>query len=46
MTYTVVVTVEDGSGESNATDSITVTIRVKDLDEKPKIQGESKPRIQ
>ena len=35
MTYTVVVTVDDGSGESNATDSIAVTIQVKDLDEKP-----------
>ena len=36
-TYTVVVTVDDGSGESNATDRITVTIQVKDLDEKPVI---------
>ena len=35
--YTVVVTVDDGSGASNATDSITVTIEVKDLDEKPMI---------
>ena len=43
QTYTVVVMVEDGSGESNATDSITVTIQVKDLDEKPKIQGETNP---
>ena len=34
-TYTVDVTVDDGSGESNATDRITVTIEVKDLDEKP-----------
>ena len=34
-TYTVVVTVDDGSKASNATDSITVTIEVKDLDEKP-----------
>ena len=42
--YTVVVTVEDGSGESNATDSITVTIQVKGLDEKPKIQGEENPQ--
>ena len=33
--YEVVVTVDDGSGEGNATDSITVTIEVKDLDEKP-----------
>ena len=39
--YTVVVTVDDGSGESNNTDSITVTIQVKGLDEKPKIQGEA-----
>ena len=37
-TYTVVVTVEDSSNESNDTDSITVTIQVKDLDEKPEIQ--------
>ena len=36
-TYTVVVTANDGSGESNATASITVTIEVKDLDEKPEI---------
>ena len=38
-TYTVVVTVEDGSGESNDSARITVTIQVKDLDEKPVIQG-------
>ena len=38
-TYTVVVTVEDGSGESNDTDRITVTIQVKNLDEKPEIGG-------
>ena len=38
-TYTVVVTVEDGSGESNDTDRITVTIEVMDLDEKPGIVG-------
>ena len=38
--YTVVVTVEDGSGERNDTDTITVTIQVKDLDEKPIIDGE------
>ena len=36
-TYTVVVTVDDGSGESNATEEITVTIEVKDLDGKPVI---------
>ena len=34
-TYSVVVTVDDGSKASNATASITVTIEVKDLDEKP-----------
>ena len=39
-TYTVVVTVRDGSGESNDDDSITVTIMVKDLDEKPGVGGE------
>ena len=39
--YTVVVTVDDGSKASNATDSITVTIEVKDLDEKPVISGEA-----
>ena len=38
-TYTVVVTVEDGSRETNDTDRITVTIQVKDLDEKPEITG-------
>ena len=38
-THTVVVTVEDGSGESNDSARITVTIQVKDLDEKPVIQG-------
>ena len=37
-THTVVVTVEDSSNESNDSDSITVTIEVKDLDEKPVIQ--------
>ena len=39
-TYTVVVTVKDGSGESNDTGRITVTIQVKDLDEKPEIRGD------
>ena len=39
--YTVVVTVKDGSGASNDTDRITVTIEVKDLDEKPDITGNS-----
>ena len=34
-TYTVVVTVRDSSGEPNDSDRITVTIEVKDLDEKP-----------
>ena len=34
-------TVEDGSGESNDTDRITVTIEVKDLDEEPVIDGEA-----
>ena len=38
--YTVVVTVVDGSGESNDTARITVTIQVKDLDEKPEITGD------
>ena len=38
-TYTVVVTVQDGSGKPNDTDRITVTIQVKDLDEKPEIAG-------
>ena len=37
-TYTVVVTVEDSSNEPNDSDSITVTIEVKDLDEKPVLQ--------
>ena len=37
-TYTVIVTVEDSSNEPNDSDSITVTIEVKDLDEKPVIQ--------
>ena len=37
-TYTVVVTVKDSSNESNDSDSITVTIEVKDLDERPVIQ--------
>ena len=37
--YTVVVMVEDGSGESNDTARITVNIQVKDLDEKPVITG-------
>ena len=46
MTYTVIVTVEDGSGESNDTDSITVTIQVKGLDEKPEIQGEANPEYE
>ena len=36
-TYVVIVTVDDGSKASNDTDSITVTIEVKDLDEKPEI---------
>ena len=36
-TYTVVVTANDGSGEANATANITVTIEVKDLDEKPEM---------
>ena len=36
--YTVVVTVEDSSNEPNDSDSITVTIEVKDLDEKPVMQ--------
>ena len=31
------VTADDGSGEANATASITVTIEVKDLDEKPEV---------
>ena len=34
-TYTVVITADDGSELSNATAEITVTIEVKDLDEKP-----------
>ena len=38
--YTVVVTVQDGSGQTNDSDSITVTIEVKDLDEKPVMGGE------
>ena len=43
MTYAVVVTVDDGSGESNDTASITVTIQVKGLDEKPEVQGNANP---
>ena len=43
MTYTVIVTVKDGSGAPNDSDRITVTIAVKDLDEKPEIQGEANP---
>ena len=39
-TYNVVVTVKDGSGESNDTDTINVTIQVKDLDEHPVITGD------
>ena len=39
--YTVVVTVKDGSGEPNDTDRITVTIQVKGLDEKPVITGDT-----
>ena len=38
-TYNVVVTVKDGSGESNDTDTINLTIQVKDLDEHPVITG-------
>ena len=38
-TYNVVVTVKDGSGESNDTDTISVMIQVKDLDEHPVITG-------
>ena len=38
-TYTVVVTVTDGSRAPNDSDRITVTIEVKDLDEKPEIAG-------
>ena len=34
-TYTVVITANDGSERSNATAEITVTIEVKDRDEKP-----------
>ena len=45
QSYTVVVTVDDGSGQSNATDSITVTIRVKDLDEKPVLMVRTGPAI-
>ena len=39
--YTVVVEAEDGSGESNDTDRITVNIQVKALDEKPVITGDN-----
>ena len=39
-TYNVVVTVKDGSGESNDTDTINVMIQVKDLDEHPVITGD------
>ena len=39
-TYNVVVTVKDGSAESNDTDTIRVTIQVKDLDEHPVITGD------
>ena len=43
-TYTVVVTVEDGSGESNDTDRITVTIQVKGPGREAEvIQGEANP---
>ena len=38
-TYNVVVTVKDGSGESNDNDTINVAIQVKDLDEHPVITG-------
>ena len=41
MTYTVIAMVEDGSGEDNDSDRITVTIQVKGLDEKPEIQGDA-----
>ena len=40
-TYTVVITADDGSKESNATDQITVTIEVKDLDEKPTLTSKA-----
>ena len=36
--HTVTVTANDGSGGSNATDSITVTIYVTDADDAPKIR--------
>ena len=44
-TYTVVVTVKDSSNKSNDTDSITVTIQVKDLDEKPVLMVRRGPAI-
>ena len=43
--YSVVVTVKDGSGESNDSAQITVTIQVKDLDEKPVITGNGKRSV-
>ena len=41
--HTVTVMANDGSGGSNATDSITVTIYVTDVDEAPKIRDRAAP---
>ena len=41
--HTVTVTANDGSGGSNATDSITVTIYVTDADDAPKIRDRAAP---
>ena len=43
--YTVTVTADDSSGESNSSARITVTIRVVDLDERPVIVNVAKPNI-
>ena len=43
--YTVTVTADDSSGESNSTARITVTIRVVDLDEPPVITSREQPNV-
>ena len=42
-TMSVVVTADDRSGEANATASITITIRVTDKDEQPKVEDTGDP---
>ena len=44
--HTVTLTADDGTGENNATASITVTINVTDLDEKPTITDRAMPQRQ